>query len=663
MPTFFNNAQPAIRLNEGIALNGLFPSQGGSGNPGMYIGMFHTYAFNFSTGGVATAFGQLLPINQNQALFALLGTNYGGNGVNNFALPDLIGRQMTSAGNGPGIDPVLIGERSGTLTSSLATSNLPASIGGQAQPLDEDGLSLGTRYLIATSGIYPSQGGSGSSLELIGSIVESAFDFVPSGYAACNGQLLSINQNQALFSILGTTYGGDGISTFALPDFRGRTAIGAGGNFSVGEVAGQSAVTITNANLPTNMGGNAVPIDNHEPSLAVSFLIALDGIFPSQGGGGSDPVTPKVGEIIAFAGTFVPSGFARCDGQLLNIVDNETLFQLIGTIYGGDGQTTFALPDLRGRSIVGVDNTFNVGELVGTDSIVLTSADFPDLNYSGTDLAGTHYGADGNDTINGLGGIDTVNGGLGGDTLNGGTGSDTVNGGAGQDKIVIGNGLAGDVDHIDGGTDRDLLDMSAITNGAIWIDFGYNLGPNQLFTLNGFASITGMESMIGTSFNDTMRGDRGSNFIDGGAGNDTILSYSPYDTLTPYASLGDVILGGAGNDLLFSGTGNDYLDGGADNDTIEVGAGTDTVVTGTGNDIVFFSPNCGTDTVTDFTGGPGVVDVLKLYGFGTAFDTAAEVIAASSQHGADTWIVLPGTTIILQNFTATTLANDDFVFV
>jgi hypothetical protein len=87
------------------------------------------------------------------------------------------------------------------------------------------------------------------------------------------------------------------------------------------------------------------------------------------------------------------------------------------------------------------------------------------------------------------------------------------------------------------------------------------------------------------------------------------------------------------------------------------------VITGTGNDIVFFSPNCGTDAVTDFTGGPGVVDVLKLYGFGTAFDTAAEVIAASSQHGADTWITLPGTTIILQNFTATTLNDDDFVLV
>jgi hypothetical protein len=279
----------------------------------------------------------------------------------------------------------------------------------------------------------------------------------------------------------------------------------------------------------------------------------------------------------------------------------------------------------------------------------------------------------GNDVANrleGRGGNDTLHGGANNDTLNGGTGSDFIFGDAGQDTIIFGNGLLGDFDNINGGADRDLLDMSSTSNGAIWIDFGYNVisGPNtaagvNLFTAAGEGRVVQMDSMIGTGFNDTMRGDAGSNFIDGGAGDDQLLSYSPYDTVTPYSSLGDVMLGGIGNDLLFSGTGNDYLDGGVGNDTIEVGGGTDTVVTGTGNDVVFFSPNCGTDTVTDFTGGAGVVDVLRLYGFGTAFDTAAEVITASSQHGADTWITLPGTTIILQNFTATNLVNDDFVLV
>ena len=64
---------------------------------------------------------------------------------------------------------------------------------------------------------------------------------------------------------------------------------------------------------------------------------------------------PYVGEIRLFAGNFAPAGWMFCEGQLLPISENETLFQLIGTTYGGDGESTFALPDLRGRAIVGVD--------------------------------------------------------------------------------------------------------------------------------------------------------------------------------------------------------------------------------------------------------------------------------------------------------------------
>jgi Ca2+-binding RTX toxin-like protein len=337
------------------------------------------------------------------------------------------------------------------------------------------------------------------------------------------------------------------------------------------------------------------------------------------------------------------------------------------TLEGGSGGDTLdgGTNAAGGDTLSYATSTSAVTVNIGTNSASLGDA-AGDIISNFENLTGSGF----QDTLSAGAGANTLRGGADNDVLNGGTGSDFVFGDAGQDTIVLNNGILGDFDNINGGSERDLLDMSGITNGAVWIDFGYNVisGPNtatgfNLSTAAGDGRVVQMDSMIGTSFSDTLRGDAGSNFIDGGAGDDTMLSYSPYDTLTPYSSLGDVILGGTGNDLLFSGTGNDYLDGGADNDTIEVGAGTDTVITGTGNDIVFFSPNCGTDTVTDFTGGPGVVDVLKLYGFGTAFDTAAEVKAAASQHGLDTWIVLPGTTIILQNFTATNLANDDFVFV
>ena len=67
---------------------------------------------------------------------------------------------------------------------------------------------------------------------------------------------------------------------------------------------------------------------------------------------------PYVGEIRLFAGTFAPAGWMLCDGQLLPISENETLFNLIGTTYGGDGQSTFGLPDLRGRVRVAFGNGF-----------------------------------------------------------------------------------------------------------------------------------------------------------------------------------------------------------------------------------------------------------------------------------------------------------------
>ena len=152
-----------------------------------------------------------------------------------------------------------------------------------------------------------------------------SFAFAPKGWAMCNGQLLPINQNQALFALLGTTFGGDGRVTFALPDFRGRTPIHVGSGHTLGEKGGEQAVTLTMANMPmhthvlndtTNNGTELIPANNllgkgatqlyappaslaamnaasvtsvggsqahlnMQPFLALTFCIALQGIFPS----------------------------------------------------------------------------------------------------------------------------------------------------------------------------------------------------------------------------------------------------------------------------------------------------------------------------------------------------------------------------------------------
>lgn len=153
-----------------------------------------------------------------------------------------------------------------------------------------------------------------------------SFNFAPKGWALCNGQLLPINQNQALFSLLGTTYGGNGQTTFALPDLRGQVPIHVGNGHTLGEEAGSTSVTLNILQLPTHIhslqatnttatldfpGGNVLgkapisaygpaarltpmnagtvgsvggnqPHNNMMPYLVLNFIIALQGIFPSR---------------------------------------------------------------------------------------------------------------------------------------------------------------------------------------------------------------------------------------------------------------------------------------------------------------------------------------------------------------------------------------------
>jgi microcystin-dependent protein len=95
---------------------------------------------------------------------------------------------------------------------------------------------------------------------------------------------------------------------------------------------------------------------------------------------------PYVGEIRMFAGNFNPAGWAFCNGALLPISENETLFQLIGTTYGGDGESTFALPDLQSRVPIhmgtGGGSSFIIGEMGGVESVTLTTQQIPVHNHA-----------------------------------------------------------------------------------------------------------------------------------------------------------------------------------------------------------------------------------------------------------------------------------------
>jgi microcystin-dependent protein len=158
----------------------------------------------------------------------------------------------------------------------------------------------------------------------LGEIKIMSFNFPPKGWAFCNGQFLPINQNQALFALLGTMYGGNGQTTFALPNLRGQTPIMFGSGFTQGQTGGSPSSTVTISQMPahthavgassgaadaaspasnfsaanaaaysntpnaamapasvTNVGGSQ-PHENMGPYLVLSFCIALIGIFPSQ---------------------------------------------------------------------------------------------------------------------------------------------------------------------------------------------------------------------------------------------------------------------------------------------------------------------------------------------------------------------------------------------
>ena len=391
----FSNFQPYLVVTEVTLTAGIFPSGGGGGSGmGDMLGFVYDFAGNFAPGTSFLTQGQSLSIAQNTAVFSLLGTTYGGNGVSTFALPNLQGTAIVGIGTGPGLTPVTLGEQTGTAGVTLTLPQIPPNTtppGGGGQPFDNTQPSLVLEPLICTSGVFPSQGGNSGSAAFIGQIAYFEGNFVPSGWTQAAGQMLSITQNQALFAIIGTTYGGDGVSTFALPDLRGRVGVGADSTHPLGTLFGQQNTTLTAVELPVPAGSDQ-PVNNDQPSLALNYLIATSGIFPSQGGGaGFDSATPTLGQICAFAGNFAPSGWAFANGSLLSIAQNTALFSVIGTMYGGNGTTNFALPDLRGRTAIGsgtnAGTTYSVGDSGGSATITLTAAEIPPCFAGGTTIA------------------------------------------------------------------------------------------------------------------------------------------------------------------------------------------------------------------------------------------------------------------------------------
>ncbi len=264
------------------------------------------------------------------------------------------------------------------------------------------------------------------------------FDFAPQGWAFASGQVLPITQNSALYLVLGATFGGDGVNTFALPNLNGRVTVGVGSlpggsNYTRGQTGGQESVAPSQTEMPSHshklyatanpasaqaIGGgvladarggnfpaytqNANPSlrkamhasmvnsvggaahENRPPFLALNWIIALQGLVPPREETDMDVL---IGSLMLVPYDFVPAGFALCNGAIMNIQTNQGLFSLLGNVFGGDGRTTFALPDLRGRAPISCGRdpqglfNYTVGQTGGSERVALQPSQLPLHNH------------------------------------------------------------------------------------------------------------------------------------------------------------------------------------------------------------------------------------------------------------------------------------------
>ncbi|MGO4497994.1 phage tail protein [Paenibacillus sp. 2RAB27] len=328
-----------------------------------YIGEIRMFGGNFAPYGWMFCSGQLLPISQNEILYSLIGTKYGGNGVSTFALPNLQSRVPMHSGNG-----ITFAEQGGVEEVTLTVNQIPAhshafgvsskfgstntpegtvlarstlnqftdSVGatastailgsaGGSQPHTNMQPYLAVNYIICTEGMFPSSGGGMSDEPYIGEIRWVAFNFAPGGWQLCNGQTLALAQNQALFALVGTTYGGNGTTTFALTNLQSRIPLHMGAGHTIGESGGEQMHTLDSSEMPSHMHllnasvnaadsktlenhtfgmtttssygyvsdrvsnsamvtsiGGGQPHENRQPFLCLNAIIAQQGIFPSR---------------------------------------------------------------------------------------------------------------------------------------------------------------------------------------------------------------------------------------------------------------------------------------------------------------------------------------------------------------------------------------------
>lgn len=317
----------------------------------------------------------------------------------------------------------------------------------------------------------------------------------------------------------------------------------------------------------------------------------------------------------------------------------------------------------------------------GADNLFAREASFlavaqPDHRRAARDFCGDDSlrGEDGNDRLYGNDGADTLLGHDGADVLEGRNGDDFIKGDGGDDHIIGGAGA----DIIQGGSGVDTSDYR-LSSAAVIIDLsssGAQFGGDAAGD-----TLSEIEKVLGSAFNDQIIGDSNANGFDGGAGADDLRGGVGADSISGgsgddslrgddgndrlYGNDGaDTLFGHDGADVLEGRDGNDLIKGDGGNDYLIGGNGADILVGGAGDDVFIIRVDGEDDIIADWSGGTGASDDISVQGFGTAFDTFAEIFGASSQSGSDVVIDLGGgDTVTLWNTQLADLHQDDFLFV
>lgn len=439
-------------------------------------------------------------------------------------------------------------------------------------------------------------------------------------------------------------------------------------------------------------GDTLVNIENLRGSAHDDVLIGNEATTILEGGGGNDVLDYShslAGVIVNIKTNFAAGGFA--EGDVISDFEGLRGSNAADTLTGTDGNN-----DLIGG---GGDDTLDGGlgadELSGGDGIDLV------LGGAGNDVLD---GGAGNDRAEGGDGNDIVRGADGKDAVQGGLGNDMVYGDAGDDGLT--GGLGGD--HLDGGLG---LDTAYYRKSTVAVDVSLTRGTGLYGEAQG-DTLVGVESLVGSNFNDILEGDGLNNRLNGGAGadtlrgmggNDTFLTGGGYDNVDggagsdtisyddswdyvwvnlktgvnqygaasrdTYVSVENVIGSAYGDKLtgddlankITGGAGNDTLSGNGGNDYFYEGLGNDTMTGGTGADVFVFSTAFGNDTITDFAAGLGRTD--RIWFRGEGIDSMAELLANATNTAAGVVIDADALgTITLKGLTIAQLHADDFIF-